>query len=493
MSFLKGFDDDVFLSYASIDDSVIAAAKTGWVSQLHRDLEKRVSEVLGHASKIWRDEGDLKGNDQLTPTLVSVLEKSGALLSVVSPGFVASKWCRKEVETFCAKHGGKIELGGKSQFRIFKVLKYPVKREMQFDQIKEVLPYEFFERMGDDYAIELTPWGDISRSENYSIALCRLATDIARFLNTLKHGNVVAPRSTVYLAETTSDLRKDRNSLWDDLRARGFEVLPDTELDRDSADYRDQVRSFLDRSVLSIHLVGAKYGGIPEGEKESHVAVQAQLAGERCADTGFRRVIWIPVDLQPVEPQQQKLIESLENDTSAQARTEFIQKKLEDLKTDLQIWLDEQARAKSYPSVKPEVSYKRVFIIADQQDIQSGAVDRLDDYLNDQGFEVKLSLPARDESEMLQAYQDNLHSCQGCIIYYGQGSGAWVDIKMADWEKFFGQSSYPARAVYVAPPETAIKKRLRSRAVQIIRESSEFPASDVDTFVQATRNATKPV
>src|ERR1039457_7393918 len=142
MSFLEGFDDDVFLSYASIDDSVIAAAKTGWVSQLHRDLEKRVSEVLGDASKIWRDEGDLKGNDQLTPTLESVLEKSGALLSVVSPGFVASKWCRKEVETFCAKHGGKIELGGKSQFRIFKVLKYPVKREMQFDQIKEVLPYQ---------------------------------------------------------------------------------------------------------------------------------------------------------------------------------------------------------------------------------------------------------------------------------------------------------------------------------------------------------------
>lgn len=497
MGFLEGFEDDVFLSYASIDDSVIAAAKTGWVSQLHRDLEKRVSEVLGHASKIWRDEGDLKGNDQLTPTLVSVLEKSGALLSVVSPGFIASKWCKKEVETFCAKHGGKIELGGKSQFRIFKVVKYPVKREVQFDQIREVLPYEFFERMGDDYAIELTPWGDISRSENYAMALCRLATDIARFLDTLKRGSVAAARSTVYLAETTSDLRKDRNSLWDDLRARGFEVLPDRELDWRSGDYRDQVRKFLERSVLSIHLVGAKYGAIPEGEKESHVAVQAQLAGERCADSGFRRVIWIPVDLEPAEAEQQKFIDSLENDTSAQARTEFIQKKLEDLKTDLQIWLDEQARAKSYPSAGTEAgkaaAYKKVFIIADPQDIQSGAVDPLDDYLNDQGFEVKLSLPARDESEMLQAYQDNLHSCQGCIIYYGQGSGAWVDIKMADWEKFFGQSSYPARAVYVAPPETAIKKRLRSRAVQIMRESGEFPASDVDAFVQATRNATKPV
>ena len=104
-------------------------------------------------------------------------------------------------------------------------------------------------------------------------------------------------------------------------------------------------------------------------------------------------------------------------------------------------------QAKSYPSAGTEAgkaaAYKKVFIIADPQDIQSGAVDPLDDYLNDQGFEVKLSLPARDESEMLQAYQDNLHSCQGCIIYYGQGSGAWVDIKMADWEKFFGQSSYP--------------------------------------------------
>jgi hypothetical protein len=493
MGFLEDFEDDVFLSYASVDDAVIAAAKAGWVSQLHDDLEKRVSQMLGQASKIWRDEGDLKGNDQLTPTLIQVLEKSGALLAVVSPGYIGSKWCRREVEAFCAKHGGRVELAGKSQFRIFKVLKYPVKRDVQFDQIKEVLPYEFFEKMGDDYAIELAPWGDVSRCENYTIALYRLATDIASFLKMMKRGHAAAPRSTVYLAETTSDLRKARNSLWDDLRAQGFEVLPDTELDRDGGDYRDQVRSFLSRSVISIHLVGAKYGGIPEGEKESHVAVQAYLAGERCSDPKFRRIVWMPAGLPVVEPEQLTFVESLENDISAQPRTEFIQKPLEDLKNDLEIWLNEQARSNASPSATAEASYKRVFIVADPQDIQSGAVDRLDDYLNDQGYEVKLSLPARDEAEMLQAYQENLKSSQGCIIYYGQGSGAWVDIKMADWEKFFGQSSYPARAVYVAPPDTAIKKRLRSRSVQIIRESTEFPASDVDKFVQATRNATKPV
>lgn len=490
MSILEGFEDDVFISYASVDDALIADAGAGWVSQLHLDLKQRVHQVLGQEPKFWRDDSDLRGNDQLTPTLIRVLENSGALLLIVSPGFISSKWCRKEVEAFCAKHGGKINLPGNTQFRIFKVIKIPVKRDKQFPEIQEALPYEFYELATQGFAVEFAPWADKPRSEKYTFALYRLARDIANYLEAVcSKAPASSTRATVYLAETTYDLRQTRNELWDDLRGRGFEVLPDRELNRDGSDYRDQVRGYLQRSDLSVHLIGEKYGAIPEGETASHVAVQADLAAARCSDPGFRRVIWMPPGLQPAEDAQRKFIAYLENDTAAQPRTELVQKNLEDLKTDLQAWLAEKAVPQPSPA---EALYPRVFVIADPQDLESGGLAPLVDFINEQGFEVRVSSPAKDEAEMLKAYQENLRTCRGCIIYYGQGSGAWVDIKLADLENVFGQKPDPPRAVYVAEPQTALKKMFRPRGLQVVREAQQFSPETLAPFLQAVRAHLKP-
>ena len=39
----------------------------GWVTNLHRDLEKRVSQLLGEPPTIWRDDRELRGNGVSIP------------------------------------------------------------------------------------------------------------------------------------------------------------------------------------------------------------------------------------------------------------------------------------------------------------------------------------------------------------------------------------------------------------------------------------------
>lgn len=56
------FENDIFISYAHIDDQPLVEGKKGWVSNFHRALEIRLAQLLGRRSRIWRDP-KLQGND----------------------------------------------------------------------------------------------------------------------------------------------------------------------------------------------------------------------------------------------------------------------------------------------------------------------------------------------------------------------------------------------------------------------------------------------
>ena len=93
------FEHDVFISYAHIDNESPTPDGTGWVSSFHRAVEVRVAQLLGARPSVWRDP-KLSGNDVFAETLVDELRSAALLLSVVSPSYVNSEWCRRELEAF---------------------------------------------------------------------------------------------------------------------------------------------------------------------------------------------------------------------------------------------------------------------------------------------------------------------------------------------------------------------------------------------------------
>lgn len=100
MAFLSGFENDIFVSYARVDDIPTIDAR-GWVSTFVDYLKKLLDQRLGRigACSLWMDR-ELAGNVAFTPAIMDAVRKSAVLVIVLSPGYLHSEWCRNEANTF---------------------------------------------------------------------------------------------------------------------------------------------------------------------------------------------------------------------------------------------------------------------------------------------------------------------------------------------------------------------------------------------------------
>ena len=166
------------------------------------------------------------------------------------------------------------------------------------------LKREFRPQLGGEY------------KQRYFEQMDELAKDIATLLEQMAQiGQSKAPALSVYVAETTSDLDDQLREIRREIKALGYVVRPLGDLPRRAKDYAAQVAEDLQQAVMSIHLVGAEYGLVPEGEAtKSNVWIQHDLAMARSADPKFARLVWMPPGLAPADERQQKFVAYLNDD-----------------------------------------------------------------------------------------------------------------------------------------------------------------------------------
>src|SRR5580765_6313389 len=174
------FESDVFVSYAHIDDQALAEGQPGWISSLHRHLQVRLEQLLGKEARIWRDP-KLQGNDVFADRLVDRLPGVAVLVSVLSPRYVKSEWCQRELAEFLkadvATGGARVA----DKLRVFKVVKTPIPAELQPQHLKPALGYDFFmtERAsGRQRELDLSPLSGPDAQRLYWTKLDDLAQDI---------------------------------------------------------------------------------------------------------------------------------------------------------------------------------------------------------------------------------------------------------------------------------------------------------------------------
>lgn len=165
------------------------------------------------------------------------------MISVVSPPFMKAEGCRREVDAFYrhAKNRGGLSVGDKS--RLFKVVKTPVEmRDMPAPMA------EIFARLADFNFFELDPitgrvrefdesFGAVAKQRFFE-RIYDLAQELCLVLKACRldpPANGTAPFTgrTIFLAETTADLRADRDSLRRELVEMGHRVLPEALLPLD--------------------------------------------------------------------------------------------------------------------------------------------------------------------------------------------------------------------------------------------------------------------
>jgi hypothetical protein len=288
----------------------------------------------------------------------------------------------------------------------------------------------------------------------------------------------------VYLGETTSDLRAERDRMRRELQERGYEVLPDAPLPLEGGELVEAIKQHLQRSDAVILFVGNRYGVIPEGCNESLVALQARLSAESFRSRPGGRFIWSSPGLQTEDPRQAEFIRALHEGSLGMHGTELLSGTVEQLKN-----LVLKHLTTPPPTVPPvdqtPGTVKRIYLICDRQDEE--AMEPLEDYLYEQGFDVKVPIFEGEEDSFLQMHQDNLKLSDGVIIYFGQASAQWAEMKLMDLLKAPGYGRvkpWLAQAVYLAPPDHRRKERFRTRSADVIRQGAGFQSSLLEAFVK---------
>jgi hypothetical protein len=487
------FEHDFLISYAHIDDQSLVPGESGWVARLHRLLEIRVAQLLGETPKIWRDP-KLQGNDFFADTIVERLPRIAALVSIFSPRYVQSEWCNRELKEFCraAASSGGVRIGDKT--RIFKVVKTPISLDRFPEEVQPILGYEFFVYDENGKPRELAQADALGSDRVFLAKLDDLAQDIVRLLLHMRNGDGNAPaaampgpsKGTVFLAETSYELREDREAIRRDLLRNGYEVLPNCTLPLVAPDLDAVVREQLSRSKLSIHLIGRNYGIVPEGAVQSAVERQQMLASEAGAAKQLTSLIWLQPGVEVQDARQRDFLQHLQMNPAVHAAAELLEMPIEDLKT--------VVYRKLAPAPLPVVKapallandHTTVYLVCDQED--AAATQPLADCLFDRGFEVVLPIFDVDEAQARLEHEEMLKSADAIIFYYGASGELWLRRKLRELQKsaaLRGDRPWLARAIYVEGPATPQKERFRTHEATLLAErQGGFDPATIEPFLR---------
>jgi|GEM_PF-161607 len=496
------YDSDIYISYAHLDNRPLFDGREGWVDTFRKALEIRLEQLMGEPAKVWQDM-KLRGNDALTESLIFRLSQINLFVAIVTPAYVKSQWCMKELTEFYRRAQEEEEVIAGWRSRIFKVLKTPVDQEfLAQSEVGELLGgtlgYEFYEMekitgKPREFSMDFTRSG----YPQFWARLDDLAYDIytqlekQRRYDKLPSGaapTALPDQSCVYLAETTPDLEYQRDRVRRELEQRGYTVLPDQRLPDEERALREAVGAYLERCRLSVHLIGDLYGTVPDGTDRSVVEIQNEMAAERGTRAESSRVIWMPIGLQPHDERQREFVERLKMGAAMQRGDELLQTPLDDLTTVILHKLSSVAGKASPPA--GEQQPVRIYLICDRRDADS--VWPLENYLFNAGYEVIQPLFDGDEAEVLQYHKESLLLCDAVLIYYGHGSYSWLRLKLADLRKALGWGRAEpmlAQAVLVAGPETIEKDRLRTREAIVLKNFDSFDPETLRPLVEAIEKA----
>lgn len=514
------FERDLFISYASLDDLSIKKGGHGWVNNFQKALEMRLSQLLGEKPRVWRAP-KLQGSDVLSLKPDNLMSKTAVMLPILSPRYIKSEWCMKELREFYENSNGGISDKIDRKSRIFKLIKAAVPYDDHPRVITDNLAYEFY--IIDSATGKANELNQDSRGELDQIYWARLddiahdICDVLEKISRIEEKDIPPPEEKlkIYLAETCSELKEQRDMIRRELNEAGYEVLPEYRLSSNAAEFKESVDQLLDECILSIHLVGGSYGPVPKGSQRSIVEVQNEIAVTKSKTRNLPRLIWLLPDSDEAltDERQKRFVHLVRRDAETQYGADMFETSLEDIKYAID---DKLENIKSGLKTLKETGEKeckkeeekeapapmkagertgappQIYLICDKRDLDH--ITELEDFLYSSEFDVVLPAFEGEEEDLIRDHLENLKCCDAAVIYYGAGNDLWMRSISRDFRKIAGYGrTRPllGRAIYLAPPAVKAKEHLRYHDWQIIDGMKGFLPESVTPFVKILKITTK--
>lgn len=479
MALVPGFQNDIFISYSHIDNESFGDARGGWVDIFHEVLQNLASFRVGRRVQIWRDKR-LAGGQAFSDEIHQQLSASAILVSVLSPGYMQSQWCNRELLAFAdeAQRSGSLRFG--TLQRAIKVLRVPVDRSKLPPFLDEVLGHPFYRTDSAssrtrDYLLD--PGADAERL--FRAAVDDVAQDVAELVNrmSVKQQPVAeASGKKVFLAWSSSDLNEQRDSVRRELEAQRHVVVPSAAPPMSTQELDAAIRAALAEAAVTVHLVGAQYGFVPEGAQRSIIELQTDaVAQARCA-----RVFWLAPQVAVDDARQQEFLQRLRQHYANEPGVDFLtERSIEELKTLLNDRL--QQKAKVVTPAAAGTARNHVYLMCDQLDRE--AVKPIENYLFDQRLEVRTPLFEGDAEEIREDHSENLKQCDGLLIFWGKAREAWLRNKLRDITKYRQAAPPRAASIVLSDLPDATKEGFRTNQASILRQSGAFEPALLQSFL----------
>ena len=471
MPYVPGFTNDIFISFSHADNS------RGWVREFQDQLYDRLIQ-LGAEVTVWRDT-KLRGTDVFSDEILTQLQQSALLISIVSPSGIKSSWCQDErltFERFAALNGG-LRIG--NQLRAVKVVKTPLPDD-QHQDLFGVLGFEFYRREEQSHRFQEFHH---SSPEFYQI-IDELAQDIKNVLDAfcrqLRDPKHAEKRELVYVATTTPGLKRNRDAIVQQLAAWGYAVAPqDSETPRRMASFQAVVKAELAASSFSIHLVSDQAQPIFD-EAQDSITAQYELAQRLLKD----RIVWVEPNHQLYSEFDDAIKNGLQNGVEILQNCD-----IEDLKD---VIGDKLKQKKSQPviSQKSEAGAE-LYLICDRLDYPSADSEagqralKIKEYLDEVGLAVMPPPYSEMESTKLEEdHQAQLQLSNAVLVYWGTASESWfrnilrIIVKEQMNRKRTSNADQLTEAFYFSSPPT-IKSQYRKLAEFVFEQYDDFEPNDL--------------
>jgi hypothetical protein len=472
---------DIFISYARDDDFAPPGdvSPKGFVTFLEESIRFEFRDLGPERPIIWRDTKRISDGDQFGPEIEQALKDASFLLVILSPNWMASDWCRRELATFAKGHGP----DGLRE-RIIVVSKRYVDPDKRPSLLQGQTGFAFYARNEDPADIagdrEFFDRGK-PRDDRYWDKLEELAAHLLRRKPPPPPLPAYPPSGrTVYVAKPASDMRAGYDRIVSELVGKGHTVVPAPTEEIPLGSATATIDAALAKAEISIHLLGESEGDKPEGQLPM-VNLQLRRAAERAAKDGgamFHRLIWAPslwTTLAEAPETTRRPLDVLKKFDGQvpgdKVEGDSISKFVDFVNQHLIVIAQPAPFTASLSDVSGEV---RLYLYHSQEDSEYAL--NLAQALQQRQLEALLPVFDGPQDEIKSFNGKQLAECDAVILCWAAASEVWVRAQasgLRNWHDLGRKQQFFYRAVVAAPPPGNRKK-----AGKLL-----FPRSEIDLIV----------
>jgi len=305
----------IFISYRRVDNDPppdgpnAGDPRYGFVNYLLRQVKWDLSQMGVPDVIFWQDRSQILAADDFNEAIENALQKSDLFLAILSQNYLTSQWCTRELGTMKSRVDTLGTPAG--QGRIFRADKHKIPKHVVPEPLRYIEAVDFYREDQCDGQIDDYFWrGKVRFPDEYERAIKRLAQGIYKRLEKLGFHFHPKPEPkplelqkapsngrVVFVAVPAGDMDPSYGSLVAELQGSGYRVTPDPGkvLGKLGEEVRSRIIEALSESEASIHLLGMRSGGRPDGLDMDLVPMQLAAAAEEAGRRpGFKRMIWAP-------------------------------------------------------------------------------------------------------------------------------------------------------------------------------------------------------